>query len=139
MNFLDLFNIVTEVQTFSSALSLSLSFWLFHIFHVSFNFVLFHFMLFWWSIFFSDGTNLNFSYACNVQHLSFFKHSLHNMAIDGTSLPVYSPENSKSHVYCPSMIWMGDSLWSSLNLPNHAMSSILQMSARLGSSWLTTK
>ena len=96
-------------------------------------------MLFWWSIFSSDDTNLNLSYACNVKNLNFFSHSSHSMAIDGTGLPVYSHKNSKSHVYCPSMIWVGDSLRSTLNLPNHEMSSILQMSTRLGSSWFTTK
>ena len=96
-------------------------------------------MLFWWSIFSSDDTNLNLSYACNVKNLNFFSHSSHSMAIDGTGLPVYSHKNSKSHVYCPSMIWVGDSLRSTLNLTNHEMSSILQMSTRLGSSWFTTK
>lgn len=102
-------------------MSLSLSFRLFHIFSCFFSFVLFNFMLFWWSIFSGDDTNLNLSYACSVKNLNFFSHSSHSMAIDGTGLPVYSHKNSKSHVYCPSMIWVGDSLRSTLNLPNHAM------------------
>ena len=109
-----------------------------YFFMLFFSFVLFNFMLFWWSICSGDDTNLNLSYECSVKNLNFFSHSSHSMAIDGTGLPVYSHKNSKSHVYCPSMIWVGDSLRSTLNLPNHEMSSILQISTCLGSSWFTT-
>lgn len=71
-----------------------------YFFMLFFSFVLFNFMLFWWSICYGDDTILNLSYQCSVKNLNFFSHSSHSMAIDGTGLQQTKKVDTISFLVC---------------------------------------